>query len=158
MSGAPAVRITDQILPQIWRRAWQPIPVFLPGEFQGQRSLAGPWWVHGVAKSQTQLSDSAQHTAQTVLPCSPLDTESSSSLFPSGYSWPPMQQQPLLNDHSGFFTVSIQGLLHGQGLCVCTHTQAPKCKILIPSVKHTESPLYLPGQRGQRHWPLKPVE
>ena len=24
-----------------WRRAWQPIPVFLPGEFHGQRSLAG---------------------------------------------------------------------------------------------------------------------
>ena len=28
-----------------WRRAWQPIPVFLPGEFHRQRSLAGysPW-------------------------------------------------------------------------------------------------------------------
>ena len=28
-----------------WRRAWQPIPVFLPGKFHGQRSLAGctPW-------------------------------------------------------------------------------------------------------------------
>ena len=24
-----------------WRREWQPIPVFLPGEFQAQRSLAG---------------------------------------------------------------------------------------------------------------------
>ena len=24
-----------------WRRAWQPTPVFLPGEAQGQRSLAG---------------------------------------------------------------------------------------------------------------------
>ena len=36
-----------------WRRAWQPTPVFLPGEFHGQRSLAGygPW----VTKSQTQL-------------------------------------------------------------------------------------------------------
>ena len=28
-----------------WRRGWQPTPVFLPGEFYGQRSLAGysPW-------------------------------------------------------------------------------------------------------------------
>ena len=28
-----------------WRREWQSIPVFLPGEFHGQRSLAGygPW-------------------------------------------------------------------------------------------------------------------
>ena len=24
-----------------WRRAWQPIPVFLSGKFQGQKSLAG---------------------------------------------------------------------------------------------------------------------
>ena len=24
-----------------WRRAWQPSPVFSPGEFHGQRSLAG---------------------------------------------------------------------------------------------------------------------
>jgi len=28
-----------------WRKKWQPAPVFLPGEFHGQRSLAGysPW-------------------------------------------------------------------------------------------------------------------
>ena len=28
-----------------WRRKWEPTPVFLPGEFHGQRSLAGysPW-------------------------------------------------------------------------------------------------------------------
>ena len=28
-----------------WRRKWQPTPVFLPGEFHGQRSLVGcsPW-------------------------------------------------------------------------------------------------------------------
>ena len=34
-----------------WRRAWKPIPVFLPGKSHGQRSLAGysPW----VAKSRT---------------------------------------------------------------------------------------------------------
>ena len=24
-----------------WRREWQPTPVFLPGEFQGQRNLEG---------------------------------------------------------------------------------------------------------------------
>ena len=28
-----------------WRREWQPTPVFLPGEFHGQRSVVGycPW-------------------------------------------------------------------------------------------------------------------
>ena len=34
-----------------------PTPVFLPGEFNGQRSLAGSMIVHGVTKSQTQLSN-----------------------------------------------------------------------------------------------------
>ena len=41
-----------------WRGEWQPIPVFLPGEFHGQRS-------HGVARSQTQLSD--LHTHVTLM-------------------------------------------------------------------------------------------
>ena len=29
----------------LWTRKWQPIPIFLPGEFHGQRSLASysPW-------------------------------------------------------------------------------------------------------------------
>ena len=28
-----------------WRKKWQPIPVFLPGKFHGQKSLVGysPW-------------------------------------------------------------------------------------------------------------------
>ena len=43
----------------LWRRKWQPIPVFLPGEFHGQRSLVGysPW----VARSPTWLSDLTLH-------------------------------------------------------------------------------------------------
>ena len=35
-----------------WRRAWQPTPVFLPGEFHGQRNLvdSSPW---GLRESDT---------------------------------------------------------------------------------------------------------
>ena len=38
-----------------WKRAWQPTPVFLPGEAHGQRSLAGysPW---GFKESDTPIS------------------------------------------------------------------------------------------------------
>ena len=38
---------------KIWSQKWQPTPVFLPGKFHGQRSLAtyGPWG----CKSWTQL-------------------------------------------------------------------------------------------------------
>ena len=35
-----------------WRRAWQPTPVFLLGELNGQRSLVG-YTVHGVAELDT---------------------------------------------------------------------------------------------------------
>ena len=40
-----------------WRRAWQPTPVFLPGESHGQRSLGGysPWRVSDVKVSATVL-------------------------------------------------------------------------------------------------------
>ena len=37
--------IKSMVLIRGWRRKWQPTPVFLPGESQGQRRLAGysPW-------------------------------------------------------------------------------------------------------------------
>ena len=38
-----------------WRKKWLPSPVFLPGEFHGQRSLAG--YSPCGCKSQTQLRD-----------------------------------------------------------------------------------------------------
>ena len=44
-----------------WRRKWQPTPVFSPGKYHGQRSLVG-YTVHGVAKSQTRLSNTHTHT------------------------------------------------------------------------------------------------
>ena len=37
-----------------WRKAWQPTPVFLPGEPHGQRKLAGysPWVTKTQARSR----------------------------------------------------------------------------------------------------------
>ena len=42
-----------------WRRAWQPTPVFLPGESCGQRSLAGysPW-----GHKELDSTEATQHT------------------------------------------------------------------------------------------------
>ena len=58
VKNLPAIRIPGSnpwVRKVPWRRPWQPTPVFLPGEFHGQRSLEGdsPW----VTTSQTQLSD-----------------------------------------------------------------------------------------------------
>ena len=49
-----------------WRRAWQPTPVFLPGESHGQRT----WWakVHGVAKSWTWLKWLSMHPRGGLTP------------------------------------------------------------------------------------------
>ena len=43
-----------------WRRKWQPTPVFLPGEFHGQRSLVGysPWGC--------KESDLTKHTSRNL--------------------------------------------------------------------------------------------
>ena len=40
-----------------WRKAWQPPPVFLPGESHGQRSLAGyRSWGHKESDTTEQLT------------------------------------------------------------------------------------------------------
>ena len=46
-----------------WRRKWQPIPVFLPGEFHGQRSLVGcSPWAHRVAHQACVRARVCTHT------------------------------------------------------------------------------------------------
>ena len=43
--GREELDVTEQLLLLFtfmhWRRKWQPTPVFLPGDFQGRRSLVG---------------------------------------------------------------------------------------------------------------------
>ena len=51
------------VVGKIWSRKWQPTPVFLPGNFIGQRSLVG--YSPGVAKSQIWLSNWA-HTCRSL--------------------------------------------------------------------------------------------
>ena len=50
-----------------WRRKWQPIPVFLPGESQG----SGAWWaaICGVAQSRTQLKQLSSSSSSSESSC-----------------------------------------------------------------------------------------
>ena len=50
-----------------WRQAWQPTPLFLPGESQGQRSLVGLQSM-GLQRVSHDWSDFTAHT-KTVIPC-----------------------------------------------------------------------------------------
>ena len=53
-----------------WRRKWQPTPVFLPGESQGQGSLWAA--VYGVAQSWTRLKWlSSSSSSSSSMACSP---------------------------------------------------------------------------------------
>ena len=47
-----------------WRRAWQPTPVFIPGEFHGQRSLAGysPW-----GHEESDTTEATEHACTNAL-------------------------------------------------------------------------------------------
>ena len=52
----------------LWRRKWQPYPVFLPGESQGQKSLAG-YSLYG-CRVRHHLSDLAPtHMAMVKIFC-----------------------------------------------------------------------------------------
>ena len=47
----------------MWRRKWQPTPVFLPGEFHGQRSRVGCLlWGHKESDTTERLSRTHTHT------------------------------------------------------------------------------------------------
>ena len=51
-----------------WRRAWQPTPVFLPGEFPGQRSLKGCSPQGRKETELKQLSTRARRSVSRVRP------------------------------------------------------------------------------------------
>ena len=48
----------------LYRKKWQPTPVFLPGESHGQRSLAGysPW-----GHKESDMTEMTKHAHDTLL-------------------------------------------------------------------------------------------
>ena len=61
-----------------WRRKWQPTPVFLPGESQGQRSLVGyNLWGHKESDTTERLIHI--HTQGSLVPLNLINTKACSS-------------------------------------------------------------------------------
>ena len=50
-----------------WRRKWQPTPVFLPGESQGQGSLVGCCLWGRIESDMTEVTKQQQQTVPTVI-------------------------------------------------------------------------------------------
>ena len=57
----------------LWRRKWQPAPVFLPGESHRQRSLVGysPWGHERVRHNLATKHNKKRHQRVCCLPLSP---------------------------------------------------------------------------------------
>ena len=81
-----------------WRRKWQPTPVFLPGESQGQ----GTWWaaVYGVLQSQTgvkRLSSSSSSTHFVpYLQALTMSPDCMIPWIPEGGETGPLRQEPIV--------------------------------------------------------------
>ena len=57
------INIKVAVLPKFWRRAWQPTPVFLPGESHGLGSLVGYGsWGHKESDTVEVTEHGCTHT------------------------------------------------------------------------------------------------
>ena len=77
-----------------WRRKWQPTLVFLPGEFQGRRSLVGysPW---GCRESDRTEQLMLSHCCLWSL-CCELDLQNSQSFILYNWDFVPFDQPVLI--------------------------------------------------------------
>ena len=88
-----------------WRGKWQPTPVFLPGESQGQRSLVG--YLYGVTQSWTRLKwlSSSSSTGEILVPwpgIEPVPLQWKCGVLPTG--WPGKSQIVIsFNSKSGVY-------------------------------------------------------
>ena len=94
-----------------WRKAWQPSPVFLPGESHGQRNQAGysPWG-HRVEHN----NDQAQHTYQSnhYDPSASLPTSRTWFII---MDWPSLIALVAKNLHASAGDVRHMDLIPGSG-------------------------------------------
>ena len=86
VKNLPTVWVNPGSIP--WRREWQPAPVFLPGKFHGQRSLASysPW---GHKESDTTERLTLFMSGQSLFVC----------LF---FNLPKLSQSPGMNTLASF--------------------------------------------------------
>ena len=152
----------------LWRRAWQPTPVFLPGESHGQRSLAG--WSMG-SQDWTHISEFARthiHHLRSVKPCAgPLANKNSFQPYnglgvmiitklqmrenwaQAGYLSSPGSQ--LINDRAGIQRPASPGPHEGQAQRALRSVEerAPPDNLwlawLVPSNKHSKQLIQAPS-------------
>ena len=123
---------------------WQPTPVWLPGEFHGQRDLVGysPWgpkrvghdWAHTDSHTQT-----SHHTTYT---------DNRTAVKIGFWKW-------IKKKETGFWTDVIlihhSVLVEGCAFCLCTALPSPQTLQLfpIPGCLHPDTQRLAPSSRGR---------
>ena len=112
-----------------WRRAWQPTPVFLPGESHGQRSLAGysPW-----GRTESDMTETMTYRAA----CTYGD--------PHVHLFFPYWQRKILCE-------TVRKHLTGGFLCAVLDLSGIVCSLLIPEYSGIERQAS-PGAEASRHF------
>ena len=104
-----------------WRRKWQPTPVFLPGESQGQRSLVSCClW----GRTESDMTDTTQQQQQDIYGSNDIDV-TSTGRPPRGGRGNPLQYTCLENPMDrGAWRATVHGVAKSQrGLkWLCTQT------------------------------------
>ena len=63
--GPNSTKLFIRLYGHSWRREWQPTPIFLPGESQGQRSLVGcRLW----GRTELDMTEATQQQQQQAIP------------------------------------------------------------------------------------------
>ena len=122
-----------------WKKAWQPIPIFLPGESHEQRSLAAT--VHVVTMSWTPLKLLSMHAWLFLyhLGCTKIPGLWSDKKLTGG--WGPPAQALAVFSLEGPLALCWPGLFHA---LLCTHV-APQLPTWRKNALQPSSFLEIPG-------------
>ena len=142
-----------------WRRKWQPTPVFLPGESQGQRSLVGysPW---SRKESDTTKwlthTHTHTHTQWFRIHCSVSSLQSLSHVRLFATPWIAASQASLsiTNSRSLLKLMPIMSVMPSTHLIFCRPLLPPPS--IFPRIKafSSESVLHI---RWSKYWSLESI-
>ena len=135
-----------------WRRKWQPTPVFLPGESQGQGSLVGCRLWGRTESDTTDPTWQQQHIHNYIYICTfyDLTPPNWSSCFYScsrGFSENNLQKDPIINQFVLLFCIKFSSISH--------LTQSSRSLKLFMACYLSEFILPFPilSHLAQTHWP-----
>ena len=129
-----------------WRRKWQPTPVFLPGESQGQRNLVGcSLW--GLTESDT--TESTYQYQQPVTIFSSVQSLSRVRLFEIPWTAACQASLSITNSRSLLKLMSIKLVMPSNHLILCV--PLPLLPSIFPSIRvfSNESLLHI---RWRKYW------